>query len=98
MVLRQSNIAVITKALSLRRSVKIPAHDPISIDQAEKCRQLLEKLRARMQTRTGYKRLAVLIAFFTMYVMALLLQQRVEDSFSIESRYAYLSRNDGMHL
>jgi hypothetical protein len=90
MLKRQSTIAVIAKALSLRRVIENPVHDPISMDQTEKYRQLLEKLRARKRTRTGYKRLAGLICFFTMYVMALLLQQRVEDSFSIESRYAYL--------
>jgi hypothetical protein len=84
---RQSSVAVITQALRSKKLMTFPAHhQPISIDETEKYRQLLDKVRARMQTRTGYQRLAGLICFFTMYAMAILLQQRVEDSFSIESR------------
>ena len=86
---RQSSVAVILQAFRTKKLMTFPAQDhPISIDETEKYRQLLDKVRARMQTRTGYQRLAGLICFFAIYAMAILLQQRVEDSFSIESRYA----------
>ena len=52
----------------------------------EKARDLLELVKARIETRKGYYRLVGLSAFFGIYVTTLIFQQRVQESFLIESR------------
>ena len=58
----------------------------LQISTEEKVRGLLDKVRSGIETRAGYARLFGLMCFFVVYVMALLLQQTVEDSFAVESR------------
>ena len=86
--MRMRNGAAISKEL-LSKSKQEKKNGPslgIDPEEGEKARQLLLKVLARIQTRTGYIRLVTILGFFTMYVMAVLLQQRVEDSFAVESR------------
>jgi hypothetical protein len=52
----------------------------------EKARELLDIVRARIATRTGYAKLAGLSFFFCIYFFTLLMQINVEDSFAVESR------------
>ena len=53
----------------------------------EKAHELLALVKARIESRKGYCRLAGLSTFFIIYVTMLVLQQNIGESFSVESRY-----------
>ena len=77
-----------------------------AVEEAEREQEFLRKVRSRIETRKGYVRLLGLMGFFIIYVMAILLQQKIEDSFAIESRcllvsnfpYSYDEGNDSFVL
>lgn len=54
--------------------------------ESESARELLNLVLSRIETRNGYFRLVGLGSFFAIYILTLISQQEVEDSFSIESR------------
>ena len=55
--------------------------------EIEDSRRLLHLVKSRMETRNGYCRLTGLLAFFSIYVTTILSQQRVQDMYSVESRF-----------
>ncbi len=57
------------------------------VEQIEYERQLLEIVRLRIEMRHGYIRVAGLSLFFVIYVIMIFLQQNIQTSFGIESRY-----------
>jgi hypothetical protein len=82
-----SNGAVIARLLTMNSRKAIIPENHIALDHSERLRELLDKVRSRIETRRGYQRLLALVTFFILYVLALLMQQKVEDLFAVESRF-----------
>ena len=57
--------------------------------EIEDSRRLLHLVKSRMETRNGYCRLTGLLAFFSIYVTTILSQQKVQDMYSVESRFYF---------
>jgi hypothetical protein len=86
-------VPVVSRVLRAKKNAKEQHQEMVlKLDQSERLRGLLHRVRSRIHTRKAYAKLLALICFFVMYVWALLMQQRVEDSFAIESRYHFSFR------
>ena len=58
--------------------------EPHEVEQAY---EFLALVKARLDTRNGYLRLAGLATFFIVYITTLIFQRQIQNSFSIESRF-----------
>jgi hypothetical protein len=74
------------QGLKMRDSKKLPEDTIMCPLDEEKARELLDVVRARIATRTGYAKLAGLSFFFSIYASTILMQINVEDSYEVESR------------
>lgn len=55
-------------------------------EEADNVREFLKLVESRIETRQGYLRLVALGTFFCIYSCTMIFQQRVPESFLVESR------------
>jgi hypothetical protein len=79
-------VGVIARMLNREQNECNVAPSLKKIRYDETSSEFLRLVKSRIEIRKGYTRLGAVLIFLVMYVGTILLQQNIEDAYSVESR------------